>query len=716
MSNPQERSAADGSPRLLTASTLFGATILGSACLLFLVQPLASKLILPVFGGSSSIWITCLLFFQTGLLFGYLYAHLLASRLAPKWQTRVHVTALLASLAALPILPDPRWHPAPGHDPVWSIFGLLASSVGLPYLMLSTTSPLLQSWFSRARGGQLPYHYFAISNFGSLAALLSFPFFIEPRFTRYQQAVGWSAAYVLFVALCVAVAWSSRHGDRTLAPPAPNGAPEARSSFNDLLSWTLLPACASMLLMVTTSMITENIAPMPLVWILPLSVYLLSFIVCFAPRELYWRAVYLPLLPVAMAAYASFLGVPSATASYAPWLENLRHERIYLSIPMLCSALFVGCMVMHGEVARLRPSPSRLTTFYLCLSAGGVVGGAFIGLVAPRIFTAMNEYVLTLVICPMVALAALLRWRKSFRRPRLVYPAIAIGLAACIAIAAYGRKEFRDDIADSTLLARNFYGAVQVYPASDTDFPASILSHGVTIHGLQFKAYNLRQKPTTYYALHTGIGLTYKTLAPQGPLKMGVIGLGTGTLAAYGRKGDQIRFYEIDPKIIQLAHHDFTYLLDSAAAADVVEGDARLTLAAQPSQQFDVLVVDAFSSDAIPTHLLTREAFELYWRHLKPDGVLAMHVSNHYLDLAPVVELGNQGWGKEVWEVISTEDEPDDTAPYNATYVLVSSRKDFFTAAAFDQRLSVVEKVPKLKMWTDEYTTLWPIFHVKGDQ
>jgi SAM-dependent methyltransferase len=680
------------------APALYGVTILVSACLLFLVQPLASKLILPVFGGSSAIWITCLLFFQVGLLLGYLYAHVLTTRFSPKWQSRIHLLALIVSLAVLPILPDARWHPQPGQDPVWGIFGLLTTSVGLPYLLLSTTSPLLQSWFSRARRGELPYHYFAISNLGSMLALFSFPFFVEPNFTRRQQGIGWSLAYAVFVTLCLAVAWKSRNDE----PQVIELTPATRSYVSDLFFWTLLPATASALLMVTTSIITENLAPMPLVWILPLGLYLLSFILCFAPRNLYWRPVYLPLLIGAMAAYAAVIG-------------PLRSQQINLSIPLLCAGLFVSCMVLHGEAARQKPEPQRLTTFYLCLSAGGAIGGALIALVAPRVFKGMHEYVIILIVVPIVAFLGVARQRRQWKRPALTFAALALGLIACFGAAYYGWQKFLDDLSGAKLLARNFYGPVQVYPATDTDYPAFILSHGITIHGLQFTAWNLRREPTTYYSHHSGAGLTYKVVSRSGPVKMGVIGLGTGTMAAYGRRGDQIRYYEIDPKVIKIAHMEFTYLLDSDANVDVIEGDARLMLAAQPNQQFDILVVDAFSSDAIPTHLLTREAFQLYWRHLKPDGVLAMHVSNHYLDLAPVVELGNQGLGKTIWQVINTENEPADTEPYNSTYILVTSRENFFTAPEFDQRLSVIQPNPKLKMWTDEYTTLWPIFHVRGD-
>ncbi len=690
-------------PRRASAG-LFGLTILFSACLLFLVQPLASKMILPVFGGSSSIWITCLLFFQSVLLLGYLYAHALTSRLTVMWQARLHIFALLVSLAALPILPDPRWHPQTGQDPVLGIFGLLATTIGLPYLMLSTTSPLLQSWFSRSRGGELPYHYFAISNLGSMVALFSFPLLIEPRFSRHAQAVGWSAAYALFAALCIVVAWSSR----TAAASAEASSPEpksAKSSVGEIAYWTLLPACASLLLMCTTSIITENLAPMPMVWILPLGVYLLSFILCFAPRSLYLRSFFLPLVVPAMGAYAACLG-------------PLKHERVLYSIPMLCAALFVGCMALHGEMACMKPEPQRLTTFYLSLSAGGVLGGALVALVAPRVFETMEEYVSILVICPFALIAALLRGRHAWKRPGLAFGGVALFLVASLGVAGYGVYEFRDELRGSVLLRRNFYGTAQVYTATDTDFPALVLSHGITIHGLQFQAYNLRDKPTTYYSKHSGIGLTYSVLSAQGPIKMGVVGLGTGTLAAYGRPGDEIRYYEIDPKIIRISGlrpEKFFYLKESKAKVSVVEGDARLMLAAEPDQQFDILVVDAFSSDAIPTHLLTREAFELYWRHLKPDGVLAMHVSNRYLDLSPVVLLGNARWGKQVWQVVSSEDERDDIEPYNSTYVLVSSREHFFDAPQFSERLSIIETPPKLKMWTDEYTTLWPIFHPKGE-
>ena len=431
MANPEIEALDQRETGRGAAPAVFGATILSSACLLFLVQPLASKMILPVFGGSSSIWITCLLFFQTGLLLGYLYSHALASRLNAKWQSRVHMAALVVSLAALPILPDPRWHPTAGHDPVWSIFGLLATSVGLPYLMLSTTSPLLQSWFARARGGELPYHYFAISNLGSLVALFSFPLVVEPNFTRHQQVVGWSVAYAVFVALCVTVAWQTRGNDSKIEARRE----VARSSFADLAFWTALPACASMMLMVTTSIITENLAPMPLVWILPLGLYLLSFILCFARRNYYWRPVYLPLLIAAMGAVAACIG-------------PLRNEQIYFSIPLMCAALFVSCMVMHGEVARQRPEPDRLTIFYLCLAAGGAIGGALIGLVAPRVFRAMHEFVIVLVVVPVVAFLAVCRRTSGWRHPRLAYALMTVGLLAANGVAIYGGQLFWDDIKD----------------------------------------------------------------------------------------------------------------------------------------------------------------------------------------------------------------------------------------------------------------------------
>jgi hypothetical protein len=682
---------------------LFGLTIFSSACLLFLVQPLIAKLILPWFGGSAAVWVTCLLFFQAGLLLGYLYAHAIARRAWHRMQTFVHATLLALSIAALPILPNPIWQPRPGADPTWTLFAALATSVGLPYLLLAATSPLLQSWYAAADQGALPYRYFALSNAGSLVALISYPVLIEPHMTAHQQAWGWSIGFALFAALCLATALVSRSAPAAEEPAA--GVEHGRTplSISQVSSgraalWIALSACASTLLLAVTNLLTQNIAPMPLLWVVPLGAYLVTFILCFESSRWYKRIVFLPLVLPALCCLAAAI-------------KPLENERMGIGIPLFTGALFVCCMACHGELARLKPDASQLTAFYLFVAAGGALGGLFVALIAPHVFPALYEFPIALVACPIALLAALWRERRQWRKPDL---GLALWLAAgagSIVLAGYAGRETWRQLHDSKVLVRNFYGALRVDEFIDYHRKVRELSHGTIIHGVQFLSPLFRNEPTTYYGWSSGIGLAWRTLAEKGPLRMGVVGLGAGTLAAYGRGGDTIRFYDINPAVIRIAKREFTYLADCPAHVDIVLGDARLSMASEPSQRYDILVIDAFSGDSIPVHLLTREAFELYWRHLKPDGVLAVHISNHYLDLAPVVQLAANEWHKQAWAIDSDPDDPAEI--FTATYVLVSSRAGFFDQLLFHGQLTGIHVPPGLRPWTDDYSNLWQILKLK---
>ncbi|MGC2662003.1 MAG: fused MFS/spermidine synthase [Bryobacteraceae bacterium] len=682
---------------------VFGSTILASACLLFLVQPLASKLILPWFGGSAAVWTTCMLFFQAGLLLGYLYAHGLVTSLHPKRQATVHTILLAASLLTLPILPNSRWQPSPGEDPTWRVFGVLAASVGLPYLLLSSTSPLLQSWFTRTQDGALPYRYFALSNAGSLVALLSYPILIEPYLTGHQQAWFWSGAYALFVILCAGTAWlavtlpSSGMRRRSVElEMAESDTPPTRFT---ILLWLALPACASALLLAVTNLLTQNIAPMPFLWVLPLSLYLLTFILCFESSRWYKRWLFLALLLPALA----FLGQASGPEHF---------EAIRPMILVLCSALFVTCMCCHGELAKLRPGVRRLTAYYLCLSGGGVIGGLFVALLAPHWFSAYYEYPIIFCGCALLLLAVAWRDYGVWIRNKTGLPIWVFTFVATAFLMIYVCRQSYENTEDARLLVRNFYGALRVADSRNDDQTLERdLSHGTITHGIQFLNPWLRRTPTTYYSPDSGIGLTWRTLAATGPLKMGVVGLGAGTLAAYGRQGDTIRFYEINPQVVSIANTQFSFLSDSPARHDVLLGDARLVLARQPSQQFDILTIDAFSGDAIPVHLLTREAFQIYWRHLKPDGVLAVHVSNRYIALAPVAEMAAREMGKTARQVENVDDDKLET--YASSYVLITSRAGFFDSPLFKEVATKIAVPPAMKMWTDDFSNLWQAMQFK---
>lgn len=676
---------------------LFGATILASACLLFLVQPLVSKLILPWFGGSSAVWITCLLFFQAGLLLGYLYAHVLTHRVSTRRQTVIHAGLLVVSLGTLPILPNARWQPAPGQDPTWLVFGALAAAAGLPYVLLSSTTPLLQSWYAQTNSGALPYRYFALSNTGSLVALLGYPILVEPYLTGHRQAWMWSLAFAAFAVLCVGVAVLATRKRAELKPRAfaeTNG----RTSRVQMLLWVSLAACASTLLLAVTNLLTQNIAPMPLLWVLPLSIYLLTFILCFESERWYKRVLFLPLMLPALGCLVAGAG-------------PLSNQKFSVVLPLLCAALFVCCMPCHGELARAKPPARQLTAFYLCLAAGGALGGLFVAVVAPHFFNAMYEYPVAFVSCAVLLLIVLWRERRNWKNRELGFALWMGGLAATFLLSLYGGLETWRNLGSAVVLERNFYGALRVQDVLDRRNRVRELTHGTITHGVQFRNPGRRNVPTTYYGRDSGIGLTWQVLERTGPLRMGVVGLGAGTLAAYGRGGDTLRFYEINPLVVGIAKTRFTFLADCPAHNDVVLGDARLSMAHEASRQFDILVIDAFSGDAIPVHLLTREAFAMYWRHLKPDGVLAVHVSNRFLNLAPVVMLAATEFGKQAWRIDNYDDDAQEV--YSASYVVVTSRRDFFSNSAFRGQLSKIEMPPHLRTWTDDYSNLWQILNYK---
>ncbi len=636
-----------------------------------------------------------MVFFQSGLLAGYLYAHLLTRYLSPHRQAVVHALLILASIAVLPILPNAVWQPKPGEDPTWRVLGVLATSVGLPYALLSSTSPLLQSWYAARTLGGLPYRYFALSNAGSMAALLFYPIGIEPFLRGRSQAAYWSVGYFLFTLLCIVTAGvASQNPDRELRQRHTLPLEKARELR---ILWISLAACASALLLTVTNLLTQNIAPMPLLWVIPLCIYLLTFILCFERGLWYRRWVFLPLLPFAL----------WWLASHTETIETPDVQRV---VPLICASLFVCCMTCHGELARLKPGIQHLTSFYLCLSAGGALGGVFVALIAPHLFSANFEYPLSYLACAALILLVFWRerrpwWNRFF--PRSVWFAAAAG---SLVLAGYGARESWLELRFATAEARNFYGALLVEDLKDDEHKVRQLSHGTITHGIQILDSGFRQVPTTYYGRESGIGLTYRILETQGPVKMGVVGLGAGTLAAYGRAGDTIRFYDLNPLVIDIAHKHFTFLADCAAHTDVVLGDARLSLAHEPSQQFDILVIDAFAGDAIPVHLLTRQAFNIYWRHLKPDGVLAVHVSNQYLNLAPIVALDANARALPVWQV--ENDAEDVLDVYSATYVLVSKRPGFFGNPLFKDRLETVEIPKGLQPWTDDFTSLWRILRI----
>ncbi|MDP1606819.1 MAG: fused MFS/spermidine synthase [Rhodocyclaceae bacterium] len=686
----------------LQRAMLYGATIFLSAFLLFQVQPIIGKLILPWFGGSASVWTICLLFFQSLLLLGYLYSHWVVRFLSPRHQSWLHIAVLAASCLVLPIIPGAEWKPLGDEDPTLLILGLLTVTIGLPYFALSTTGPLLQAWFARERPGSVPYRLFALSNFGSMIALLSYPFGIEPFLTTRWQSWIWSGGFVVFALLCSVLALrGARHsaavGNVAGVNPAHPVAPLASAPTLGLMAlWAALAACPSLLLVAVTSHLTQHVAPIPLLWILPLALYLLSFILCFEHPRWYQRWLFVPLLVASLVAHG--------------WLSTLGISDINIRWQVLIHllALFTFCMVCHGELSRLRPDPRHLTGFYLMLALGGALGGGFVALVAPNFFIAEFELPIGLVLTAAVTFYVLLRDRKPYRIPRRALVASAVGGTALLGFVL--ASEQYSELEGSRAVARNFYGTLHVtQKGNEGDIDARRwLYHGSIVHGDQYLHADRRQRPTTYYGPTTGAGLAIELTRTPAPQRVGILGLGAGTLLTYGRPEDYYRGYEINPLVLELARTEFSYLADARARVDVVLGDGRLALERDAPQGFDVLLVDAFSGDAVPAHLLTREAFALYFRHLKPDGVLAFHITNRFLDLTPIVALAARQLG---YGAVLISNERDDAADvYRASWMLVTNNAALLEnpkiRAAMD---TLVIPSSKVRPWTDDYSSLLPI-------
>jgi SAM-dependent methyltransferase len=678
---------------------LYAWVIFLGAFLLFQIQPLIAKIILPSFGGSSVVWSTCMLFFQVVLLLGYAYAHWLHEHLRASRQAIVHSALLLASIAVLPIGPDAA-HGVSGVDhPSWQILRLLATTIGIPYFVLSSTSPLLQAWYARSRG-KAPYRLYALSNVASMAALLSYPSLMEPNLTTRHQGVIWSIAYIGFAALCGATAWYSA---RAVTKSGENGRtdavlPASPPRWRLLLLWIALAACGSILLLAVTTFLTQDVAAIPFLWVLPLSVYLLTFIICFDSPRLYARSVFYPLLAAALGLLVYLLKHPNGVFKIGP------------TVMLAVSALFFCCMVCHGELVRLKPHPRYLTLFYTMLSVGGAIGGIFVALVAPNVFSGYEEFPIGLALCAILAASLLLASHQEwFRRlwGRVLTGGVVAAVTAYLVLLGI---VVHDSLAGFRVARRNFYGQLRVEDSKgdEDNFVHRKLLHGVINHGEQILDAKYRREPISYFC--HGTGIAYAMLAGKSgvPRKIGILGLGCGTLAAYGRSGDTIRIYEINPLVLEIARSEFTYLSDTPAHVETVLGDGRLSLEREPSQQFDVLVMDAFSGDSVPVHLITREAFETYLRHLKPGGILAVNVSNKHLDLRPVMERGAAAVGR-IALFYSYDAYEEDTFCKSADWVLITEPGVGHAKPALYGAGQVLKPYTGFRPWTDDFSNMFRI-------
>ena len=667
---------------------LYALTIFTSAFLLFLVQPIIAKQILPWFGGSAAVWATCLVFFQFLLLFGYAYTDWTTRNLKARTQVIVHIALLALSIASLPIIPDAAWKPGGDDDPTWRILGLLTATIGLPYFLISTTGPLVQAWFARTFPAGTVYRLFALSNFGSLLALIAYPFAVEPWITGPQQSYGWTAAYVLFVLLCSASAvYSIRHVNTAAATasarPASEGpAPRAR----DYVMWLVLSAMGSFMLLGVTNHITHDVASVPFLWILPLTLYLITFIPCFEGRGWYQRRYFF--VPVLAVVVAMAWGLHTDGG-----VMDIKG-----AIPLYAAGLFICCMFFHGELSAMKPSPRYLTTFYLMISLGGALGSLIIGFAAPKLFSTHYEFGIGLVFT--LLLAGYLTWNL----PKIV--PVAAMATACFA--AYNVYQYVDMLSrDTRVMVRNFYGTLRVKDATGDNGKDTVLRlmHGVIMHGEQYLAPGKTTTPTTYYGPDAGVGRLLRARHGDA-LRIGVVGLGAGTLAAYGRPGDVYRFYEINPQVVQIARTEFSFLNATGAETETVLGDARLNMEREPPQHYDVLVIDAFSSDSIPVHLITREAMAVYLKHMKPDGVIAFHVTNRFLKLAPVVKRISDAY--QMHTALVT-DEAEDSDFSKTDWVLVTRNRALLERDDIAGVTESISEIPGLRVWTDDYNNLFRI-------
>jgi hypothetical protein len=679
---------------------LFAATVFTSAFLLFLVQPIIAKQILPWFGGNASVWTVCMVFFQLVLLGGYAYADALVRRLAPRTQAIVHTLLLAASLAFLPILASESWKPAPDTEPTARILLLLVMTIGLPYFLLSTTGPLVQAWFARCFPGGTVYRLFALSNLASLAALIAYPPLIEPAASLQTQSYAWSAVYVVFAVLCGASAWvATRHPAALKDFESEKKNEEKEKSpplATDYALWLALSALGSLMLLAVTSHITQNVASVPFVWIVPLVLYLLSFILVFdvggsrAASGWYARAWGLPALFTLMVGMSWFL------------YENLGVMNIRYSIALYSAGLFAACMFCHGELAAMRPAPRHLTRFYLMISIGGAAGGLFVGLIAPRIFTTFVELPIALVACG--ALAALLTWRSAQTRFQFAAPIAALAVTAAVAWHGYMYVDYIHT--NAIVMTRNFYGTLRVKEYDRGEDPQSTraLIHGVINHGWQYTDPVLRTQPISYFGPGSGIARALDFYGER-PRRVGIIGLGVGSFTAWGRAGDYFRIYELDPDVVRIARAQFWYLSDSKAKIDVVTGDGRLNMERDAPQKFDLISVDAFSSGSIPIHLLTREALQAYRRHLAAGGVIVYNVTNRFVNLAPQLKLVAEAEGMQA---ILINDDPAEEKYSGTAYVLVTGNAKLLADERFEDA-DDIEPIPGLSAWTDGFNNLFKV-------
>jgi spermidine synthase len=671
----------------LVATLPYAGTIFLSSFLLFLVQPIIAKQILPWFGGSAGVWTTCLVFFQSVLLAGYAYADW-TMRLGARRQALLHVALLIASLAFLPILASSGWKPDGGEaQPIGRILLLLGATIGLPYFLLSTTTPLLQSWYWRRFHAAVPYRLFALSNFASLLALLGFPLLFEPALDLGQLGWGWSFLFVGFAFLCAGTAWLSMNGSS--GESIHQAAKSEKPSILAQSQWLALSAMGSVMLLAVTNHITQNISSVPFLWVLPLALYLLSFILVFDHPRWYVRPLFIVLMLALLPAMA----------------YSISSLDLAVAAPLYLAGLMVACMFCHGELASLKPDPAHLTRFYLMMSLGGALGAVLVAIVAPLALRGYFELGIALV---LLALLVALRLRGI-----AVLGAAAVAVATLVLVVKSG-SEYSEG---KRVMERDFYGVVRTEDLPDP-IPYRAMYHGGIMHGGQLLGDAMRGRPADYFGPTSGYGRVFRSLRelrPKQPLSVGIIGLGAGVVASWMKPGDGLTFYEISPRVVDVARREFTFLADTPAKTELVMGDGRLSLEREPPRGYDLLGIDAFSGDSIPMHLVTREAMAIYVKHIKQDGVIVFQATNRFVDLLPVVKRLAEEFGMEA---VNVSDAPEAyEGPeywYSSTdQIIVTRNRKLLARQPIAEAAEKIADRPELPTFTDSHHNLLRILKRK---
>jgi len=675
-------------------------TIFLSSFLLFQIQPILAKMALPYFGGGAAIWTACMLFFQLFLLLGYSYSHCLTKISNLNHQIIIHSTLIGISLFFLPISPFAGETSYTWGTPQLEIIYSLVIGIGFPYFLLSSTAPLIQKWYSSIPENTEPYRLYSLSNLGSLLALLSYPFLIEPVLDTDSQSTIWSIGYGTFAVFMFLTGYQIYSGKfENPITTKNNDNLERPLASGNILLWLLFSAASVILMVSTTSAMTQNIPPTPFLWVLPLCIYLLTYIICFSNDKWYVRKYWF--ISFAACSLAAILMFYIGT-----------QFNIFVQVAVYSLILFFACMLCHGELARLKPNKNKLTLFYLIMALGGVIGSIFTSIVAEYIFTQYYEFPVGIAL--VYLLFSFTLWKENKSKdliPPLKKQNYYLGVASIAGVLVFSlyfiklnSLYYKDDVFNS----RNFYGTLTVKDFNEFEQPIRMLFDGATSHGTQSLSSSNSNIPTSYYRYETGVSLALQQPKLNPPKKVGIIGLGTGTLATYGKIGDEYVFYELNPNVEVAAKNHFSYLSDSKADVSVRLGDARITLQKEleesGSQQYNVLIVDAFSSDSIPVHLLTLEAFRLYWKHLTEDGLLVLHISNNHLDLLPLVATLSDKIGKKMQHFYSAS---DDANEHTAEWVIVTNNSNFYENEEIHRRATYFKlKDEQHILWTDAYSNL----------